>query len=111
MADAGRCQPARFVLEFTAEGGRVEGVLAREGSDELQRFSGWLDLLRLLEAAAEAVEALQQTLAQGDSGGNDVDATRGEGPRFVGLNEPRGPPHHHLAWMLRRGLHPGRAQP
>lgn len=43
----------RFVLELIpAEHGRVEGVLVREGNDERQPFSGWLDLLRLLEGAA-----------------------------------------------------------
>jgi hypothetical protein len=43
----------RFVLELIpAEHGRVEGVLVREGNDERQPFSGWLDLLRLLEDAA-----------------------------------------------------------
>ena len=44
----------RLVLELTQlERGRVEGVLAREENDERQRFSGWLELLRLLEAAGD----------------------------------------------------------
>jgi hypothetical protein len=53
MRAASQRSPVRFVLVFTrAEHGRVEGVLVREGSDDRESFSGWLDLLRLLEAAA-----------------------------------------------------------
>jgi hypothetical protein len=44
--------PVRLVLEFTrTPDGRIEGVLVREGA-EPHSFSGWLDLLRLLEAAS-----------------------------------------------------------
>jgi hypothetical protein len=42
-------------------------VLVREGSDEPQRFSGWLDLLRLLERGAQVTEVGQRTFAQGDT--------------------------------------------
>ena len=57
MGAAGQRGPVRFVLELSpTEHGRVEGVLVREGSDEPQRFSGWLDLLRLLEGAAQSAE-------------------------------------------------------
>jgi hypothetical protein len=64
----------------------------REGSDEPERFSGWLDLLRLLEEAAQVTEGLQRTLAQADVGGNDVDAAGGQAHGFVPPNEPRGSP-------------------
>jgi hypothetical protein len=93
MGATGQRGPVRFVLELTpTEHGRVEGVLVHEGSDEPQRFSGWLDLLRLLEKAAHVTEASQRTLAKGDTGGNDDDAAGGQGHGVVGLNEPRGPP-------------------
>jgi hypothetical protein len=53
MPTAGQSAPVRFVLELMpAEHGRVDGVLTREGNDERLPFSGWLDLLRLLEGAA-----------------------------------------------------------
>jgi hypothetical protein len=52
MRAASQRSPVRFVLELTpAEQGRVEGALVREGNDERQPFSGWLELLRLLEGA------------------------------------------------------------
>jgi len=92
MGATGQRGSVRLVLELNpTEQGRVEGVLVREGSDEPQRFSGWLDLLRLLESAAEVTEVWQRTLAQDDTTGNDVDA-RCQGSGFVGRNEPRGPP-------------------
>ena len=92
MGATGQRGSVRLVLELNpTEQGRVEGVLVREGSDEPQRFSGWLDLLRLLESAAEVTEVWQRTLAQDDTTGNDVDA-RCQGHGFVGRNEPRGPP-------------------
>ena len=54
MPAAGQRSPVRLVLELIpAEHGRVEGVLMREGTDEREPFSGWLDLLRLLEGAAD----------------------------------------------------------
>ena len=92
MGATGQRGSVRLVLELNpTEQGRVEGVLVREGSDEPQRFSGWLDLLRLLESAAEVTEVWQRTLAQDDTTGNDVDA-RCQGNGFVGRNESRGPP-------------------
>jgi hypothetical protein len=42
----------RVLVEFhQTEAGGVEGILTLQGSPESQSFSGWLDLLRLLEAA------------------------------------------------------------
>jgi hypothetical protein len=86
----------RFVLELIpTEHGRVEGVLVREGQDERQRFSGWLDLLRLLEGAAQVTALWQRTGAHGDTEDNDVDAAGGHGHVVVGPDQPRGPPGHH----------------
>jgi hypothetical protein len=77
----------RFVLELApAEHGRVEGMLVREGDNERQRFSGWLDLLRLLEAAAQDNELWPRTPARGETEDNDIDAARGQRYGFVGLN-------------------------
>src|SRR3954454_19481669 len=96
MRATGQRGPVRFVLELTpTEHGRVEGVLVREGS-EPQQFSGWLDLLRLLERVAQVTEVRQRTVAQADTVGNDVEAAGGHRHGFVGLNESRGPPHHRL---------------
>jgi hypothetical protein len=80
----------RFVLELTpTEDGRVEGVLVREGSDEPQRFSGWLDLLRLLERSAGHRNVAADP-RPGPHGGNDVDAAGGQGHGFPfgPLNRP-----------------------
>jgi hypothetical protein len=41
---------AHFTLELRYTAGGVEGMLTRDGVAEPQPFSGWLDLLRLLEA-------------------------------------------------------------
>src|SRR3954466_1455463 len=96
MGAAGQRGRVRFVLELTpTEHGRVEGVLVREGSDEPQRFSGWLDLLRLLERAAQETDVRQRTLARGDTGGDDVEAAGREGHGSIGRDEPRGPPARH----------------
>ena len=96
MGVAGQRGRVRFVLELTpTEHGRVEGMLVREESDEPQRFSGWLDLLRLLESAVQVTEVRQRAPAQGDARGSDA-AAGGQGSLPVRLNEPRGPP--------RRGL-------
>jgi hypothetical protein len=57
MQTVSRGSPVRLVVEFTRTvDGRIEGVLIREGA-EPDFFSGWLDLLRLLEAAASASSA------------------------------------------------------
>lgn len=40
----------RFVVELRPVGERVEGTLEEEGSPTPSPFSGWLELLRLLEA-------------------------------------------------------------
>jgi hypothetical protein len=41
----------RFIVDITyMEGNGVEGLVSREGRDEPQRFFGWLELTRLLEA-------------------------------------------------------------
>jgi hypothetical protein len=41
---------ARFVVELhRTEAGGVEGVVTWEGTCQAQPFSGWLELLRLLE--------------------------------------------------------------
>ena len=96
MGVAGQRGHVRFVLELTpTEHGRIEGMLVREESDERQRFSGWLDLLRLLESAVQVTEVRHRTPAQGDTGGNDA-AAGGQGNWSVRLNEPRGPPHRRL---------------
>jgi hypothetical protein len=93
MGATGQRGSVRLVLELNpTEQGRVEGVLVREGSDEPQRFSGWLDLLRLLESAAEVTEVWQRALPQDDTAGNDDVDARCQGHGFVGRNEPRGPP-------------------
>jgi hypothetical protein len=39
---------------------RVEGTLAKEGSDTAEGFSGWLHLLALLEAALQLGEEQQK---------------------------------------------------
>jgi hypothetical protein len=42
----------RVLVEFhQTEAGGVEGTLTLQGASGSQSFSGWLDLLRLLEAA------------------------------------------------------------
>lgn len=42
----------RFVVEVHRTGaGGVEGLVTPEGSSESHHFSGWLELLRLLEPA------------------------------------------------------------
>jgi hypothetical protein len=52
MRAAGQGSPVRLLVELTWQHDeRVEGVLTREGTTETQSFSGWLDLMRLLEAA------------------------------------------------------------
>jgi hypothetical protein len=52
MRAAGQGSPARLLVELAwLHDDRVEGVLTREGTTETQSFSGWLDLLRLLEEA------------------------------------------------------------
>jgi hypothetical protein len=57
MQAVGQGSPVRLVVEFTrTPDGRIQGVLIREGA-EPDSFSGWLDLLRLLEAAASASSA------------------------------------------------------
>jgi hypothetical protein len=54
MQAVGQDSPVRLVVEFTrTPDGRIQGVLIREGA-EPDSFSGWLDLLRLLEAATSA---------------------------------------------------------
>lgn len=46
----------RWVIELRrTEDGHVEGVLTREGADQGEAFSGWLDLLWRLEAAVPLV--------------------------------------------------------
>jgi len=40
----------RFVVELRPVGERVEGTLEEEGSAGPSAFSGWLELLRLLES-------------------------------------------------------------
>ncbi len=40
----------RFTVELHYIDGNVEGEVLREGAAEPERFSGWLELLRLLEA-------------------------------------------------------------
>jgi hypothetical protein len=91
----------RFVLELIpTPHGRVEGLLVREGSDKPERFSGWLDLLRLLESAAQLGEVPQRSLGQGAPRSQDVDAAGDEGPGFIELDESRGPP---PPWFHRRG--------
>jgi hypothetical protein len=43
---------ARFLVELhPTEAGGVEGLVIPEETGEAQPFSGWLELLRLLEAA------------------------------------------------------------
>jgi hypothetical protein len=43
---------ARFVVELHPTGaGGVEGIVIPESTGEAQPFSGWLELLRLLEVA------------------------------------------------------------
>jgi hypothetical protein len=45
----------RVLVEFQQTAtGSVEGILTPERGGESQPFSGWLDLLRLLEAALAA---------------------------------------------------------
>jgi hypothetical protein len=45
----------RIVIELVRNGsGGVHGVLFHEGEEEPQRFSGWLELLRLLEELGAA---------------------------------------------------------
>lgn len=39
----------RFTVELHHADGNVEGEVLREGATEPERFSGWLELLRLLE--------------------------------------------------------------
>ena len=39
----------RFIVELRHSDDGVEGEVTREGATEPQRFSGWLELLRLLE--------------------------------------------------------------
>lgn len=40
----------RFVVEIRpTEDGRVVGTVGRPGTDDVVSFSGWMDLLRLLE--------------------------------------------------------------
>jgi hypothetical protein len=41
---------ARYTLELRYTAWGVEGMLSRDGMAEPEPFSGWLDLLRLLEA-------------------------------------------------------------
>jgi hypothetical protein len=51
---------ARFVIELhRTTTGDVEGVVVPEGTDESWRFSGWLELLRLLELVERSLEAGQ----------------------------------------------------
>jgi hypothetical protein len=40
----------RFTVELRYIDDTVEGEVLREGATEPERFSGWLELLRLLEA-------------------------------------------------------------
>jgi hypothetical protein len=40
----------RFIVDLTPVEDRVEGVVDKEGSPDPHPFSGWLELLRLLEA-------------------------------------------------------------
>jgi hypothetical protein len=43
----------RILVELSRDAsGAVEGSVISEGSDEAEPFSGWLELLRLLENAA-----------------------------------------------------------
>jgi hypothetical protein len=43
----------RILVELRRDAtGAVEGSITSEGSDEAEPFSGWLELLRLLEDAA-----------------------------------------------------------
>jgi hypothetical protein len=45
----------RVLVEFhQTDAGGIEGALTLQGAAEWQSFSGWLDLLRLLEAAVAA---------------------------------------------------------
>jgi hypothetical protein len=39
----------RFIVELHHTGDGVDGEVTAEGATESQRFSGWLELLRLLE--------------------------------------------------------------
>jgi hypothetical protein len=112
MEAAGRPGPVRFVLELIpTQPGRVEGVLVREGSDEPQGFSGWLDLLRLLERAAQGAEVCQPPLPDRDLEREDPGGTGGGVGASIELDEPRGPPRRRLlaeaarsAAVRRRGL-------
>ena len=44
----------RFVVEFVAQEGRVEGFVSPDGFGERRPFSGWLELLSRLEPAPAA---------------------------------------------------------
>ena len=58
-------EKVRFVVELaSAAGGRVEGSIRRDEVRESVPFSGWLELLRLLEA--HLVEAPQIATACGE---------------------------------------------
>ncbi|MCX6462463.1 MAG: hypothetical protein NTW05_02550 [Pseudonocardiales bacterium] len=47
---AGNGAAERFVVEIRpTEDGRVVGTVGRPGTDDVVTFSGWMDLLRLLE--------------------------------------------------------------
>ena len=49
---------ARFLVELhRTEDGGVEGVLTREETGQPQAFSGWLELLRLLETTEGGQQA------------------------------------------------------
>lgn len=48
----------RFIVDLHPVEHRVEGTLAGEGPGEPHPFSGWLELLRLLEAGLPADAAV-----------------------------------------------------
>ena len=51
----------RFSIELVPiAGGRVEGVVRREGSEEGQFFSGWLELLERLDFAALPSQSMEE---------------------------------------------------
>jgi len=60
----------RILIELNrTEDDRVEGVVSTEGSDEASSFSGWLELLALLETMGMA--------EGGRAGGSTVSPRRG----------------------------------
>jgi hypothetical protein len=98
----------RYVVELHQIADVVQGQVTRQGSTEPEQFTGWLELLRLLERAGDAPGCDDRAHIGGRSGARSP-AARMVVPRIGPTGASQRPPDRNTGRELQRRVPPVRA--